>query len=116
MFRNNMPTLTENQLSRKGANKSQEAYERLTALAQKLGPSAKLPKVTELRRDLQVSPFGDAGEVCVPWDRADLRPAVEFAVVYYKLLAGLGFFEEYRWHRRPAPASRPAGGSVGPGN
>jgi len=50
-----MPTLTENQLSRKGANKSQEAYERLTALAQKLGPSAKLPKVTELRRDLQVS-------------------------------------------------------------
>lgn len=43
-------------------------------------------------------------ELAAPWDRKNLKPAVELAAAYFDMLQELGFFdlEKYRWERRPS--------------
>lgn len=47
--------MTPTVLTPKSPTKAQDAHERLVAMAQKLGPNAKMPTVQQLRRELQVS-------------------------------------------------------------
>jgi hypothetical protein len=50
---------------------------------------------------LPVRAYGAQGEICVPWDRHDVRPAIALAVAYYKLNREIGAYEPFRWFRRP---------------